>query len=143
MYFPSIPMAWFDYAVWKTSFRCKDFNLGYLCALETEAQREYDPELWSLRKWAEGVKTLHHLLTQTPLQYLPNNKIKAASLSSQGRRLLFPIFVQHTEGHLCLRDAISIWVMNDKKGKESGAAYSSITKTKHYVLYLTSCPSSN
>lgn len=102
--------------------------------------RENDAELWSLRKWAERVKTPHHLLTQTPLYYFLNNKIKAASLPSQGGKLLFPIFAQHIEGHLCLRDAISIWVMNDKKGRETGGAYSSMKKTKHYVLHLISCP---
>lgn len=134
---------WFDYTVWKTSFRYKDFNSDYLCAFETEAQREHNPGLWSLRKWAERVKPLHHLLTQIPFQYFPNNKIKAASLLSQGRKLFFPVFAQHIEGHLCFRDAISIWVMNDKKGKETGAAYSSIKKTKQYVLCLTSRPSSS
>lgn len=53
------------------------------------------------------------------------------------------MLVQHIKEHLCLRDAISIRVMNDKKGKETGAAYSRVKKAKHCVIYLTSCPSSN
>lgn len=33
--------------------------------------------------------------------------------------------------------------MSDKKGNETGAVYSRVKKTKYYVIYLTSCPSSN
>ena len=53
------------------------------------------------------------------------------------------MLLQHIKEYLCLRDVISVGVMSDKKGNESGTVYSRVKKTKHYVIYLTSCPSSN
>jgi len=53
------------------------------------------------------------------------------------------MLLQHIKEYLCPRDVISVWVMSDKKGNETGAVYSRVKKTKYYVIYLTSCPSSN